>query len=44
MLKKADALSIHHVLLTIAKSVKNVKFATDVSPDTGYHNKTIRAI
>lgn len=44
MRKKADAWSIHHVLLTIAKSVKNEKFATDASPDTGYHNKTIRAM
>ena len=44
MLIKVDALSIHHALLTIAKSVKNVKFATDASPDSGCHNKTIRAM
>ena len=41
---KVDASSIHHALLTIAKSVKIVKFATDVSPDSGFHSRTIRAM
>jgi len=44
MLIWADALSIHHALLTIAKSVKNVKSATDVSLDSGCQYKTIRAM